>query len=554
MRKYKDSCSSRRYIKDPWIFFFILLMASLLFLFVVFPLLNIFKMGLNYKGVISLRNYYELLLTPSLRQVFCNSLFMAGISMSGAMIVGFLFAYLITSTDAPGKKFFEFTAILPLVSPPFVVGMAFLMLFGRRGLLTYGLFGRIFEIYGWYGLFFVQTLCFFPLAYLFISSSLQSLDPDLRYAAQNLGGSGFYVFRTVDFPLLMPGILGAALLISATVLSDFGNPLLIGGRFSVLATEIYLEATTMMRIERAAALCLFLLIPSLTFFLIQQYYLSKKSFITVTGTVTASKPKPTKPWIKWPLFFFCLIISVIIMLLYGAIFVGTFTKVWGVDYSFSLENLKNAIGARGALKNSLVFALAAATCNSFLGIIIAYTLLRKKFFGRGFMDFISVVLFVIPGTIVGVGYVTRFNVPPLILTGTPLLIVLSMIFRNMPLGVRAGKAALRQISPSIEEASMNLGAGSFRTIQKIIFPLLKSPFFFTFIYTFIKSLTTLSTVIFLVFPGCSVASVTIVNMVETGMWGNAAALAFCLVAISVMLLILLRVILGKKTKLFQFQT
>ncbi len=544
----------RKYVRDPGVSFFILLTATLFFLFVVFPLLNVFKISLSYGETISFRKYYEVLSEPSFRQVFYNSLFMAGISMIGAMIVGFTFAYLIISTDAPGKKFFQITAILPLVSPPFVVGMAFIMLFGRRGFLTYGLFGHIFEIYGCYGLFFVQTFSFFPLAYLFISSSLQSLDPNLRYAAQNLGGSRFYVFRTVDFPLLMPGILGAALLISAAVLSDFGNPLLIGGRFSVLATEIYVQATTMMKIENAAVLCLFLLIPSVTFFMIQTYYLSRKSFITVTGTTARSELKPTKPWIKWTLFIFCLIISIIVILLYGAIFVGAFTKVWGVDYSFSLENLKNAMGSRGALKNSLTFAVVAAICNSFLGVIIAYILLRKKFFGRGFMDFISVILFVIPGTIVGVGYITVFNVPPLVLTGTPLLIVLSMIFRNMPLGVRAGKAALRQISPSIEEASMNLGAGSFRTIQKIVFPLLKSSFFSIFIYTFIKSLTTLSTVIFLVYPGCSVASVSIINMVESGMWGNAAALAFCLIAISAILLILLRVILGKKTQLFQFHT
>jgi len=544
----------RKYVRDPGVSFFILLTATLFFLFVVFPLLNVFKISLSYRETISFRKYYEVLSEPSFRQVFYNSLFMAGISMIGAMIVGFIFAYLIISTDAPGKKFFQITAILPLVSPPFVVGMAFIMLFGRRGFLTYGLFGHVFEIYGWHGLFFVQTFSFFPLAYLFISSSLQSLDPNLRYAAQNLGGSRFYVFRTVDFPLLMPGILGAALLISASVLSDFGNPLLIGGRFSVLATEIYVQATTMMKIENAAVLCLFLLIPSVTFFMIQTYYLSRKSFITVTGTTARSELKPTKQCIKWTLFIFCLIISIIVILLYGAIFVGAFTKVWGVDYSFSLENLKNAMGSRGALKNSLTFAVVAAICNSFLGVIIAYILLRKKFFGRGFMDFISVILFVIPGTIVGVGYITVFNVPPLVLTGTPLLIVLSMIFRNMPLGVRAGKAALRQISPSIEEASMNLGAGSFRTIQKIVFPLLKSSFFSIFIYTFMKSLTTLSTVIFLVYPGCSVASVSIINMVESGMWGNAAALAFCLIAISAILLILLRVILGKKTQLFQFHT
>ena len=426
------------------------------------------------------------------------------------------------------------------------------MLFGRRGLLTQGLFGHIFEIYGIYGLFFVQTLSFFPLAYLFISNSLRSLDLNLSYAAQNLGGSKFYVFRTVDFPLIMPGILGAALLISANILSDFGNPLLIGGKFSVLATEIYVLATTNMKIESAAVLSLFLLIPCVTFFMIQTYYLSKKSFITVTGITARSELKSTNPWIKWPLFIFCLIISILVILLYGAIFIGAFTKVWGLDYSFSLKNIKVAIGARGALKNSLTLALVAAICNSFLGVIMAYILLRKKFFGRGFMDFISVILFVIPGTIVGVGYVTAFNVPPLVLTGTPLLIVLMMIFRNMPLGVRAGKAALQQISPSMEEASINLGAGSLRTIQKIVFPLLKSPFFFTFIYTFIKSLTSLSAVIFLVYPGCNLASVSIINMVESGTYGNAAGLAFCLIAISAILLILLRVILGGKTQLFQF--
>ena len=461
----------KKYIKEPGVLIFIILCMVMFFLFIVFPLLNVFRISLNYEGAVSFRHYYETFSKSYYHRIFYNSFFIAGISMLGAMTVGFLFAYLITNTTAPGKKFFQFTAILPLISPPFVMGMSFIMLFGRRGLITNKLLGFLFNIYGWHGLFFVQTLSFFPLAYLFISSSLKLFDPNLRYAAQNLGGSRFHVFRTIEIPLLMPGILGCALLVFASILSDFGNPLLIGGKFDVLATSIYLHATSLMQIETAGVLSLFLVVPTLTFFLIQNYYLNKKSFITVTGSTTQTQLKPTNPWVKWPLFIICLIISTLVILLYIAIIIGAFSKVWGVDYSFTLGNIKEAImGSPGvALRNSLTCASIAAIFNAFIGVMISYVLIRKKFFGRIFMDFLSVVLFVIPGTIVGLAYVTTFNVPPLVLTGTRALIVISMIFRYMPFGIRGGKAALSQISPFLEEASMNLGANSFLTIKKLSF-------------------------------------------------------------------------------------
>jgi len=540
-------------IKEPWVFIFIIFCMALFFMFIIFPLSNVLRISLDYEGTTSFRNYYEAFSKSYYRKVFYNSLLMAGISMLGAMTVGFLFAYLVINTNAPGKKIFRFIAMLPLISPPFVVGMAFIMLFGRRGLITNHLLGFLFNIYGWHGLFFVQTLSFFPLAYLFISSSLKLFDPNLGYAAQNLGGNRFHVFRTIEFPLMMPGILGCALLISTSILSDFGNPLLIGGRFDVFATSIYMQATVLMDVETAGVLSLFLLVPTLILFLIQAQYLSKKSFITVTGSTTQIQLKPTNPWVKWPIFISCLIISILVVLLYVAIIVGSFSKVWGVDYSFTWKYIKEAvIGSPGrALRNSLTFASIAAIINSFISVMIAYVLIRKKFFGRGLMDFLSVVLFVIPGTIMGLAYVTTFNVPPLVLTGTPIIIVISMVFRYMPLGIRGGKAALSQISPYLEEASMNLGADSILTMKNIVFPLLKSPFFFALLYTFMKSFTTLSTVIFLVTPRYSVASVYIINMVESGLWGSAAALALFVILICSILLLLIHVILGDKLQLFQ---
>ena len=543
----------RRLIRDPQTFFLFLITALLLFIFIGYPIFNVLGKSLSVEGEFSAGNFKEFFHDPFMRRTLTNSLFMALISTAGAMAVGFCFAYLIVRTDIPGKGFFQLTAILPLLSPPFVIGLAFILLFGRRGLLTYGLLGKPVDVYGWHGLFFVQVLAFYPLAYLLLSGCLRSLNPNLEYAAHNLGGSGSRVFRTVTLPLLTPPLLGAALLIAVSVLADFGNPLLIGGDFSVLATEAWLQVAHRLNLEIGAALCMVLLIPSIGLFFMQHYVMRRKSYITVTGAPSQLSVRPVRGSIKWSLFAICSLVSVVVLLKYVSVVLGAFTKVWGVDYSLSLENLRIGIGFGNALRNSITLALGAATFAAVLGVITSYLIIRKRFLGRPLLDLLSVLPLAIPGTVMGIGYILAFNKPPFLLHGTWLCIMLNIVFRTLPIGVRAGAASLRQISPSIEEASANLGANTFQTIGKVVAPLMKSAFAAGFVYTFLKALTTLSAVIFLIYPGCTLASTSIIGLAEHGYWGHAAALSFLLILITVTVLALLRVMLGRKVQLFQFQ-
>lgn len=540
-------------MKDPGTLILMLMSWTLLLLFIACPLFLVMKLSVTGDAGFTIEHFLRFLNTSGYRQAFMNSLFMAFTSTSVAVALGFIYAYTIVRTDVPGKRVFQSAAILPLISPPFVVGLSFLLLFGRRGLITYGLLGKPFEIYGWHGLLLVEVISFFPLAYIIISGVIQRLNPNLEYAAHNLGADGKHVFKTVTLPLLAPGILSAALIVAINVLADFGNPLLIGGPFRVLATEAYSEAVHIGDLEMSAVLCLILIIPTLTFFILQNYWISKKSFITVTGMPTQLETRPVSKSVKALLFTICSLASAVIFMIYGSIILGALTKVWGVDFSLTLENLELVTIGKYSfqLRNSLIAATSAGFICAVLGIIVAWLVRRKSFLGRSFLEFISLLPLAIPGTVMGIAYILAFNVPPIQLHGTALLVVLSMIFRALPVTVRAGVAALEQISKSIEEASVNLGANTIMTLRNVVLPLLKTAFTAGLVYTFIRSMNTVSTVIFLTFPGFQLASISLLGMAEHGYWSHAAALASIMIMITVMSLFIFRAIVGKKMQLFQ---
>ena len=213
-----------------------------------------------------LTEWWRLFTDPRWLRLGGNTFLIAVLSTASAVALGFLFAYATSRPDVPLRHLFKLVAILPLVSPPFVGGLAFILLFGRRGLVTYSLLGLSGDIYGWHGLWMVQTLAFFPIAYLSLAGVLRRINPTLEYAAQDLGVHGLRLFCTVTLPLATPGLASAALLVGIYTLSDFGNPMLVGGAFKVLATETYTQITGWGDIGMAAALSAALLLPSLVLF------------------------------------------------------------------------------------------------------------------------------------------------------------------------------------------------------------------------------------------------------------------------------------------------
>jgi iron(III) transport system permease protein len=518
--------------------------ACLLALFVLWPVLRV----LVQPGA---ADWIRLLSTERYLTLARNTLLIAALSTVSAVALGFLFAYATSRPGVPLRHVFKVVAILPLVVPPFVGGLAFILLFGRRGLITYSLLGLSSDIYGWHGLWMVQTLAFFPIAYLTLAGVLRRINPTLEHAAQDLGARGLFLFRTVTLPLALPGLGSAALLVGIYALSDFGNPMLVGGPFKVLATETYTQVTGWGDLGMAATLSSALLAPSLALFLLQRYWVEGRVHATVTGKGSFADPPPPTAPVRWALFAACGAVTVVLLLVFTVVLVGAFARTWGVDWRPTVANFEYTVFRGAQLWNSIRFAALAAVGGSLFAVLAAFLLRRKRFPGRGGLDFAAVAPAAVPGTLMGVAYILAFNAPPLALTGTGLIIVAVMLFRTIPVGYRAAVAALAQIAPSIEESAADLGARPLRTLRDITLPLIRAAFTSALVFTFIRSMSTLSAVVFLTSPGNVVASASILALAEHGDWGQASAMAASLMAAVFLVLLGFRLLAGGRRRLFE---
>ncbi len=527
----------RRLVQDGVLAVGLLISLGFLGLFVVYPLVKILSAGVSSEAVAV---YQRLLAARGTWRVILNTLWMGlGVASAGTLL-GFLFAFVQVKLDVPFKRFFNLVGILPIISPPFAVAMSTIVLFGRSGLITKRLLGLRYDIYGLDGLILVMAISFFPVAYLTLVGMMRALDPALEEAAVNLGASRWRVFRTVTLPMLTPGLASSFLLLFVEALADLANPLLIGGNYTVLASRIYLAIIGEYDLHAGAVLSLILLVPSLTIFFFQHYWVSRRSYVSVTGKPTGRHQPIRLPWVKWPLFALCLLISGLIVLMYGFIFVGAVTKVWGINYGLTLDHFRFVLFGYGseAMTDTTLLATIATPVAGLMGMLIAFLVVRRQFMGRNLVDFTSVLGLAVPGTVVGIGFILAFNQPMLgglipKLTGTALIIILAYVVRCVPGSVRSGVAALQQVDTAMEEASASLGASSVTTFRRITMPLIRPAFLTGLIYSFARSMTSLSAIIFLVMPRWRIMTAQILNEAETGRFGNAAA--YCVVLIAIVL-------------------
>ena len=495
---------------------------------------------------------------------FAHTLYSSFVATFSAIILGFLFAYGIHYTDMPCKRFFQVVALLPTMAPSVVTGLAFIMLFGRRGFITWNLLHLKVDLYGPFGLWVAQTVAFFPLAYITISGVLKSISPNLELAAQNLGARGWYLFRTVTLRLATPGIASAFLLVAINSLADFGNPMLVGGNYQVLAAEAYTQVTGAWDLPMGATLSVFLVIPTLIVFFIQRYYLEKNSYVTVTGKPVAGLIRVTTgPLAKWLLFAFSMLLSLGILMIIGVVFLFAFTVAFGYDYTFTLEYFKEGVIHSHVKQVEIVFDMGRVLgardhdiaglnvpAQDDLGIALAFLTIRKKFPGRTIIDFLAMLPVSLPGTFIGLALILAFNDGPLAMTGTLGIIILGMALRQLPVGYRQAVAGLKQIEGSLEEASTNLGANSFTTFRKIVLPMLKNSLSVSFVYAFMRSMNTLSTVIFLVSPEWNLASINIMSLANQGFLPTASATAVGIMLVIYATFGIVKLILRDKINIF----
>ena len=518
--------------RDPIVSFAVAGLFMMTLVFVAYPLFESARLTLIQEGRFTLDIWKSILTSRGYRAAFWGSVQLGAWVASFSTLVGFLFAFVCTRTNAPFKGFIAAMGTLPVISPPFSLTLSVILLFGNNGLITRWFGLTNFSIYGLKGLILVQTIGMFPIAFLTLVGVLEAIDSTFEDAAMSLSAGKWKTFTSVTLPLALPGILSAWLLVFTNSLADFANPLILSGNFRVLSLESYIEVTGMNRLGHGAALSLLLLMPTLTAFLAQRFWIGRKAYVTVTGKPSGRITELTSPAVKAALLGFVAFTVIFLIFLYGTIVAGCFVKNWGIDYSFSLDNISEALTrGKDALFDTLALSAAATPIAGIIAMIAALLFIRKTFRGKRLLEMLIMTPFALPGTLVGISYILAFNKAPLILVGTAAIIIINYTIRELPVGVEGGMASLRQIDPSIEEAATDLGADSATVFRTIVLPLVRPAFLSSLSYTFVRSMTAVSAVIFLISARWYHMTVLIYNFSENLRFGLASVLSTVLIII-----------------------
>jgi iron(III) transport system permease protein len=517
-----------------------------LFLFIIYPLLRVFRAA-------GFESWRTLFASSRWLDSLLHSLLLVVLSTFLSVLTGFVYAYGVIRGALPFARFFAFIPVLHLVTPPFVGGLSFILLFGHQGFFTKILLGLDVSLYGLPGLLIAQTLCFFPIAFLIIKDVLEGINPALEYAARSAGARGFRVFRTLTLPLALPGIVSALLFIAVSVLSDFGNPMLIGGRFNVLAVELYTRLSGWAEAGTSAALGIILLVPASLLFALQRFFLNKKRGRLATAGAASSLPRrPPGLLCRALLFVFCSVIALIVAAQFLAVITGAFSKIWSVDNSFTVEHLMACFSYKRELLNTLSFAFGAAFACAALSALFAFLTLRTGLPFRRAADGMIMLPAALPGSLIGLAFVLAFNGNPFHLTGTGIIIVLAMTVCDLPAAYRIMSSSLMSIRNALDESARALGATRMKLFLTIICPLAAPGIVSAFVYTFVRATGTLSAVIFLMSFRTKLTSALILNLASQGNWGRAAALALLLTAVIFSALALLRLVWGKQPHIMEY--
>jgi iron(III) transport system permease protein len=471
----------------------------------------------------------------------------------------------VTRTRLPGRRLAGVLAVLPMITPPFVIGLALIMLFGRSGAIN-----AILEwafgvrptrwIYGLPGVWLAQTLALTPVAYLVLVGVVEGISPSLEEAAQTLRASPMRLFTTITLPLMAPGLLNAFLIVFIESLADFGNPLLLGGNLEVLSVAIYFAIVGVQQDPgRAAILAIVLLGLSLALFTVQRRLLARRSFVTVSGKGEGGLRLPLPPRVTAFAATLALPWLALALVVYAMIFSGGFFEKWGLNHALTLRHYVTAFGvdfgatgnmltggAWSSLQTTLMIAAVSAPLTAGFGILVAYLLNRHRFSGKAPFEFVTMLSFAMPGTVVGISYILAFNAPPIELAYTGIILVACFVFRDMTTSLRAGLASLAQIDPSLDEASATLRAGTSSTLRRVVLPLIRPAIIAALGYSFISAMTSISAVIFLTSPRFDMATVNIVGRAEVGEYGYATAYASVLIVLMLVAVLLIRTLVGRR--------
>lgn len=518
--------------RDPITGFMVLALFIIVGVFVAYPLIEALRLSFMKDGKFSL-DTWALALSPSYIVALWGSLRLGVSTATASTIIGFLIAFLVERTSFKRKKIVSTLATMPVISPPFSLSLSIILLFGNNGLISKQLLHlQNISIYGLGGLTVVQTISMFPIAFLTISGVLRQIDSTVEDASLDLNATRWQTFKSITLPLTVPGILSAWMLVFTNSLADFANPLLLSGNLRVLSTEAYMMVTGRMNdLGGGAVLSFLLLLPTVSAFMVQRFWVSRKSFVTVTGKPSTTLTELTTPVVRRILSTITWVILGFILMLYLTIIAGAFVKNWGIDYTFTLSNWRAIPDSWDSIVSTLTLALISAPLAGIIAMAAAMLIVRKKFPGKKFLEVLMMTPYAIPGTLIGIAYVIAFNKQPLILVGTGAIIVINYVIRELPVGLENGITALHQIDPSIEEAAQDLGADVPTVFRTIVLPLVRPAFLSSMSYTFVRAMTAVSAIIFLVSAKWYHLTIKILSYSENLRFGLASVLCTMLIVI-----------------------
>ena len=535
----------KKLMGDPIMVTTIVVLIAFLTLFILYPLAILLVDSFITESGPSLAVFSRVLAMPSFTKAITNTLAVGFLVSIVSALVGLLFAYVEVYVQLKTKfmgGLFQVVSMLPVVSPPFVLSLSIIMLFGKSGLITRYLLG-IYDnsVYGFWGIFVVQTLTFFPVCYMMLKGLLKNIDPSLEEAARDMGASRWKVFTSVTLPLILPGLGNAFLVTFIESIADFANPMIIGGSYDTLATTIYLQITGAYDKQGAAAMAVVLLCITLLMFVVQKYVLEAKSTATLSGKASRQRMLITDASVRLPLATFCSVLAVFVVVMYLCVPFGALFKTWGYDFSLTtkwFEQVFTKYHGFQAFRDSFLLSLVSAPITAILSMIISYLVVKRDFKSKGFIEAVSMLAMAVPGTVLGVGYIRGFS-GGLFHTGilqgiygSAAVLIIVFIVRSLPTGTRSGISALRQIDKSIEESAYDMGADSFTVFRTVTLPLIKDSFFSGLVTAFVRSITAISAIILLVTPQFLLITVQINEFAEKGNYGIACAFATILIAIT----------------------
>ena len=479
-----------------------------------------------------------------------NSVFVAILSAFLSTVLSIAVAFSVRFTYRKLKGILMGILLISMVSPPFIASLAYIQLFGRNGLISKGLLGLSLNPYGWLGVVIMQSLFFTSLNALLLIGMLERIDLSLLQASADLGATRGRTLYKVVLPLIRPSLLICFLLSFIRSMADFGTPIVIGGRFETVATEIYMQIIGYSNLQKSSALNVLLLIPAVVGFALYRYLMRKNDKIFAGNNNKASGTEENfhlKGISAILVYTTSAIFFVTMILEYGSIFLNSFSKNMRGTLKFTTEYLEALLERNmDTFIRSIAYALIVALVGTFIGIFLSYYIERRRIRFGNFLDFIVTMPYMLPGSCFGIGYILAFNHEPVKLTGTALIVIANMIFKQMSITTKAVTASLSQINLNMDDAARDLGAHKLRVFWDVLFPNLKPAFVTGFVNNFTSAMITAGSVIFLITPGQKIAVFTLFDSINTGKYGEASMIATFIILITVLINVIFYVGLSRE--------